>query len=151
MSELPAVESTPAVSAPAPSLGRLAVQAMLIVTGVLLVAFPVFAGYGYARYGAAGVGVAAVVGAVCWLGGMAGFAAILPFRGPQAVNGVLMGMLVRMMVPLAAGLVLFSQGGPLVRAGLVEMLVAYYLLALTLDTVLAVRMMQRISRPGTRA
>ncbi len=133
------------------SSGRAVVKGLILVIGVLVAVFPAFAGYGYWAHGEIGVAAAAVAAVVCLVGGLAGWAAMIPFRGPQAVNGVLLGMLVRMTVPLAAALLLFLRGGPLVRAGLVEMLVAYYLIALTLDTVLSVRRVQQISRRETKA
>lgn len=133
------------------SSGRAVVTGVILVIGVLVAVFPAFAGYGYWAHGEIGVAAAAVAAVVCLVGGLAGWAAMIPFRGPQAVNGVLLGMLVRMTVPLAAALLLFLRGGPLVRAGLVEMLVAYYLIALILDTVLSVRRVQQISRRETKA
>lgn len=134
-----------------PSGGLAMTRGVLLVTGVLLVVFPVVAGYGYWTHGQAGVVAAAIAAGVCWLGGVAGLFASLPFQGLQAVNGVLLGMLVRMTVPLAAAAGLFLRGGELVRAGLVEMLVVNYLIALALDTVLSVRMVRRIASRETKA
>jgi len=90
-------------------------------------------------YGQDGVTAASVAAGVGLAGGLAGFAAAFGFRDSQAVQGVLFGMVVRMVVPLAAAAFFFLSGGSLVRAGLLEMMVGYYLLALTVDTALAVR------------
>jgi hypothetical protein len=99
--------------------------------------------YGYWAKGSDGVSAAAVAAGVGLAGGVAGFAAAFGFRGTQAIQGVLLGMVVRMVVPLAAAAFFFLRGGTLVRAGLLEMLVGYYLLALTVDTALAVQLVRR--------
>ena len=99
------------------------VRGLLGVFAVLLAAFPVFAMYGYWAKGSDGVSAAAVAAGVGLAGGLAGFAAAFGFRGTQAIQGVLLGMVVRMVVPLAAAAVFFLRGGTLVRAGLLEMLV----------------------------
>ncbi len=134
-----------------PTSGSAMTRGVLIVTGVLVVVFPVVAGYGYWAHGEIGVMAAALAAGVSWLGGVAGLLVSLPFQGLQAVNGVLLGMLVRMTVPLAAAAGLFLRGGELVRAGLVEMLVVNYLIALALDTVLSVRMVRRIAAREAKA
>ena len=77
------------------SSGRAVVTGVILVIGVLVAVFPAFAGYGYWAHGEIGVAAAAVAAVVCLVGGLAGWAAMIPFRGPQAVNGVLLGMLVR--------------------------------------------------------
>jgi len=119
------------------------VRGLLGVFAVLLAAFPVFAMYGYWAKGSDGFSAAAVAAGVGLAGGLAGFAAAFGFRGTQAIQGVLLGMVVRMVVPLAAAAFFFLRGGTLVRAGLLEMLVGYYLLALTVDTALAVQLVRR--------
>lgn len=119
------------------------VRGLIVVLAGLIAAFPLFAGYGYWAKGLDGVWAATLAAGVCLAGGLAGFATTSAFRGLQAVLGVLLGMMVRSVVPLAAAAFFLLQGGPLVRAGLLEMLVGYYLLALTLDTVLAVQLVRQ--------
>jgi len=118
-------------------------RGLIGVFAVLLAAFPLFACYGYWAKGNDGVTAASVAAGVGLAGGLAGFAAAFGFRGGQAIQGVLLGMVVRMVVPLAAAAFFFLKGGSLVRAGLLEMLVGYYLLALTVDTALAVRLVRQ--------
>ena len=63
------------------------------------------------------------------------------FRGPQATNGVLIGMLFRMaLLPLAACLIAAdsTKGEWLVQAGGLEIMVVYYLVTLSVETILSV-------------
>jgi hypothetical protein len=119
------------------------IRGLLGVFAGLVAAFPLFAAYGYWAKGTDGVWAAGVAALVCLAGGLAGFATVFGFRGLQAVQGVLLSMVVRMAVPFAAAAIFLFYGGSLVRAGLLEMLVGYYLLALTLDTALAVRLVRQ--------
>ncbi|MEQ8788742.1 MAG: hypothetical protein RIC55_20695 [Pirellulaceae bacterium] len=132
-----------AAPAQAPSTGRL-VGSCLILVGVLVLAFPAYAWFGYARSGANGIAVAAVALLVC------GASAVLALLvtgllqgGKQAVNALLSGMALRMGVPFAAGMLLQSQGGPLAEAGVFGMILAYYLLALAVETVLSLRLIKQ--------
>jgi len=126
-------------------------RSLALVTVVLWGVFPAFAAYGYGMHGGLGLGAAVFAAGTCWFGALLGFAAVIPFQGPQAVNGVLLGMIVRMMVPLAAALWLFMTQSTLAKAGAVEMLVIYYLLALSLDTWVSVRLVKQVSQRATKA
>lgn len=130
---------------------RMIWRSVLLVTAVLWGVFPAFAAYGYGTHGALGLAAAGFAAGACWFGALVGFAAMIPFQGPQAVNGVLLGMVVRMTVPLAAALWLFMRGSTLAKAGAVEMLVVYYLLALALDTLVSVRWVRQVSQRATKA
>src|SRR5262245_2702441 len=84
---------------------------------------------------------AAIGGGVCWLAGIlaltAGFVANR-FQAP--VQGVLLGMLVRMGLPLAA-LVAFTQtGAPLGANGFAATILGVYLVSLVVETLLSLRM-----------
>jgi hypothetical protein len=106
----------------------------------LVGAFPGFAGYGFYSAGAGGVSAALVAGGVCWVGATAALVLSAMFRSPeQALVGLLMGMFFRMGLPLAAGFVLIQSGGPLVEAGVIPLLVGYYLVALVVETLLSLR------------
>ena len=130
---------------------RMMGRGVLLVTAVLGGVFPAFAAFGYAAHGPDGLWAAGFAAGACWVGALVGFAAMIPFQGPQAVNGVMLGMMVRMTVPLAAALWLFMRGNTLAKAGAVEMLVVYYLLALALDTFVSVRWVRQVSRRATKA
>ena len=59
--------------------------------------------------------------------------------GAQAVPGILLSMILRMGIPLAACVVLVAMGGPLVEAGALVMILLYYLLTLVAETWLLLR------------
>jgi hypothetical protein len=119
-------------SAPEPNkIGRVCLGLSLVALAVL----PVFAVVGYARSGWAGILAALLASGVCCGGAIASLAATWLFRvGSQAVSGILLGMIVRMGLPLAACVVLIAQGGWLVEAGAPAMILVYYLLMLVAET-----------------
>lgn len=85
--------------------------------------------------------IAAVAGGVCWLS--ATIALTATFFGNQfgaPVQGVLVGMLFRMGLPLAALIGLPKMGSPLAEGGLGMTIVSVYLVALVIETLLALRM-----------
>ena len=111
----------------------------LLLTGALLLVFPLFAFFGYTRHGSMGLVAAAVAGTVCWIGGVASLALVGLFRGQQAaVQGTLLGMLFRTGSPLVVGVMFVQSGGELARSGVFGMILGYYLVALVIDTVLSV-------------
>lgn len=116
------------------------VSACLYLTLALMAAFPAFAGYGYYHAGQTGIWAAALAGLVCWVGASAALAIAGLFTNPQqATVGLLLGMFFRMGLPLGAGFLFSMQGGPLVEAGLLGILVTYYLVALVAETLLSLR------------
>ncbi len=60
-------------------------------------------------------------------------------------------MLVRMAIPLAAMVVLPAIGGPLMAAGAPGMVMAYYLLALLVETWLSLRFVRHVKTPQAKA
>ena len=115
----------------------------LLVTLAMAAAFPLFAWYGHYRFGDAGLYAAAVAGFVCWLGGVIGLAVASQFTGRLAASGALLAMLIRMIPPLVVGLVVLSQQSSLVKAGLLEMMIFYYLFGLAIETTWLVRQVNR--------
>jgi len=95
-----------------------------------------------ARHGSWGLAATAVAGGVCWLGAVLALWITWQFSGagPVAVQGVLLGMLFRMGLPLAAGVALTTSGGALAQAGVFGLILAFYLLTLPLETWLSVRL-----------
>lgn len=111
------------------------------LTLVLLVVFPGFAWYGYHGSGPVGLQAAAIAAAICWLGAAGALASAYFFRdSQQAAASLTLGMVFRMGLPLGCVLWLLSQGGPLVDAGIVGMIVVYYLVALVVETALSLRL-----------
>jgi uncharacterized membrane protein YiaA len=111
------------------------------LTLVVVVAFPVFAWYGYSTNRWNGVWAAGVAAAICWVSALATLVIGAVFGcGTNAVKGVLLGMVFRMGVPFAAGIVLHQRGGELAEAGVFGMILGYYFVTLVVETVLAVRL-----------
>jgi hypothetical protein len=76
---------------------------------------------------------------VVWIASAAGMAIGELFHGPnEAVAKLLFGMVIRMTVPLIACLLVLLTGSRLATAGFVFYVLGFYLLALPVDTVLAV-------------
>jgi hypothetical protein len=84
---------------------------------------------------------AAIGGGVCWLAGaLALTAGFISNRFQAPVQGVLIGMLLRMGLPLAA-LIGFSQSGtPLGANGVATTILGVYLVSLVVETLLSLRM-----------
>ena len=90
--------------------------------------------------------VAAVAGSVCWLAaGLALAATWMGHRIQSPVPGMLLGMFFRMGLPLAAVIGLPQLGGAFATAGLTMTILGVYLVALLIETILAVRMISPLS------
>ena len=123
------------------------VRSLLLFTLVVLVVFPAFAYVGWRRSGADGVAAAGVAASLCWAS--AGASLVLlgaSLRKSQLLVGVLGGMLLRMAPPLVACFVFVSNsdvlgdGGSLAKASAGGMTLIYYLVALSVETLLSVRL-----------
>ena len=73
-----------------------------------------------------------------------GFASILGmafgemFHGPnEAITKLLFGMIIRMAIPLVACLLVLATGSPLMNTGFVFYVLAFYMAALPIDTMLS--------------
>jgi hypothetical protein len=98
---------------------------------------------------------AAVIAVVlCWLAGsLALVVTHVSTRARAPVHGVLLAMLLRMGLPLVAGLAL-NQVAPLAEVGIFSMILGVYLCALVAETLLSLRMVQparRTSEPPQQA
>ena len=115
--------------------------ACAILTLVVALAFPVFAWFGHKLHGWDGVAASGVAAGVCWLG--AAIALVLGGvlgRGGNAANGVLLGMLFRMGIPLAVGIALDRRGGLLADASVFGMILIYYFVTLVAETALSLKL-----------
>ena len=111
------------------------------LTLVVVVAFPLFAWFGHHSNGWSGVWAAGVAAATCWGGALTALVVGAMFgQGANAVSGVLLGMVFRMGVPLAVGMVFHRLGGTLAEAGVFGMILGYYFVTLVVETVLAVKL-----------
>jgi len=84
-----------------------------------------------------GIWAGAAAGGVCLLAAWIALIVGESLRRPQyALAGVLLAMLIRMGIPLAAALLVFLRGGPLADAGFLYYLVLFYPVTLTAETFL---------------
>ena len=121
-------------------------KASFLLTATLLTAFPLFAWFGYQRSGEAGIAAAAIAGAVCWFGALSALVLVARSRdSAAAVNATLMGMFLRLGLPLLTGIVLQQSQGELARAGVFGMILCYYFVALIVETILSVRLISNKS------
>ena len=85
-----------------------------------------------------GIFAGAAAGGVCLLAAWAALFLSVPLRMPQYVLGlVLVGMMVRMGIPLAAALTVHFLGGPLANAGFLRYLVVFYPITLATEAFLS--------------
>jgi hypothetical protein len=90
----------------------------------------------YAR-GWVGLGAAAAAAMLCLVPGLIALGVGELFRGPDsALFNLLAGTMIRMGVPLAACVVIYMVGGPLVDGGLAFYLLAFYPVMLLIETLL---------------
>ena len=83
---------------------------------------------------------------ICWLAGALALAAAhFGNRAGLPVQGLLLGILFRMGLPLAAGAA-FNQIAPLAKTGFFSMILGVYLCALVVETLLSVQMVQPVRR-----
>ena len=126
----PSLGSQPALAWPLLSLG-----------GILAALWPAFAAYGLWRGGWWGVAASAVALAICTAAaGLSLLLAALAQRARQPITAVLVGMALRMAVPLLALLAVPRLDPVWSSSGFQEMLLAYYLAALAVETWLLVRL-----------
>jgi hypothetical protein len=112
----------------------------LLLTAVCAGAGLLSAVVGYAHSGWMGILAAFLAVAVCWTGAIGSLVIAGLFRAvSQTVPGVLLGMPIRMGVPLMACLVLIRQGSRLLDAGIVAMILLTYFVTLIADTWLLLR------------
>lgn len=119
--------------------------ALLLLSLVLALVFPLFAWYGHATYGAYGLASAGVALGVCWLGAAMALLVVRLSRSAPAA-GLLGSIFFRMGLPLLVGIWLNSQGGPLAQAGVMGMILVYYLIALVVEVVLSLRVTSAADR-----
>ncbi len=92
--------------------------------------------------------VAAIAGTVCWVAGATALsvgAVATHLRAP--VQGVLLGMLFRMALPLAAIVVFTQTNHPLAAAGLAQTTLGVYLATLVAETLLTLRLVPTTEAP----
>lgn len=110
------------------------------LTLAVALAAPLMAWLARGRYGDNGIAAVVVAAVVCWgSASLAMFATLLMNRRSHAVPGVLLGMLIRMSLPLVAGMVLSAQVPWLAEGRLLGQVVVLYLITLAVETALVVK------------
>jgi hypothetical protein len=110
----------------------------------MLATFGATAWFAGSRHGVPGVAAAAIASGVCWLSAAVAFVLLeRSRRSGKVLNGVLLGMIIRLGLPLVVGTVLNSQQGALADAGVFGLMVVCYLVALIVETLLSVRFLQQ--------
>jgi len=111
-----------------------------ILLGVMAVALAGVAAWAYATYGAVGLAAAVVAWLLCTIAAFAALLVSVCFaHTPHAASANLSTMLIRMGVPLVGLLVLPQLLPSLTAAGLLTCVLACYLVALVVETALAIR------------
>jgi hypothetical protein len=124
-----------------------AVRAALLGAAVM-VALAIVAPVGICLCGAGAMAAATVAACLCLAGAGSALIVSAPFRGPQhALTGLLLGMALRMGIPLIVGLALQIRGGPLVKAGLLYYLLVFYAVTLAVETALSLPPRRRPASP----
>jgi hypothetical protein len=123
-----------------------AILAAAIVPAALLIAWLI----GGRQFSEEVLSNAALAGGVCFVaGGLALLAVFLGNRWQAGVQGVLVGMLFRMGLPLAAIVILPKLGGPFAAPGAATTILGVYLVALVVETLLSLRMVPPAQLPST--
>lgn len=118
----------------------------LLLTGALVATGIASACIAYQSSGSVGIAAVAVAAAIAWVGAV--IAISMTARagsGVESLHWLLGAMIFRFGLPLVAGAMLIRQGGPLAEAGVFGWIVVHYLVALAVETPLAVRLVQRAS------
>lgn len=127
-------------------------RSLLILAGIMALVWPPFAAYGLWCAGGSGVLAALATAVVCGLA--AGFSLIITvtaLRIGQPVGGILAGMVVRMAVPFVAIMAVPQLDDAVRGTGVQEMLLGYYVVALTVETWLLVQWVSVSQSSVTRA
>ena len=111
---------------------------LVLLTILLVIAFVAIGWVNFRFHGQMGVVSAGVAVVICWLSAVIALTISAVMRGPQnAIQGVLLGMIFRMGLPMAAGLILSINVPPLAKAGVFEMILVFYLITLVVETILS--------------
>lgn len=122
---------------------------LALLTFVMLAALAIGGWLAYTRQGAAGLQATIVAAGVNWFAASVALLCLERFRRVgQALSGILLGMLVRLGLPLAVGIILDHKAGDLSRAGVFGWIVVFYLIALIAETSLSVRILRHSRRPA---
>jgi hypothetical protein len=128
-------------NATAKPTGFAAVGARLAwLTLAVLIMYPVFGGVAAALVGPSAWQSAALAAFICWLGAASALAVAGLFREPrEAMYGLLIGIGLRMGLPLAAVMALARLAPGLRESGFFVLILAFYLVTLATETLLTLK------------
>jgi hypothetical protein len=102
------------------------------------------------RIGSGAYAASAIAALLIWIVGSASLALIAFAQTPAArLNCILAAMLIRMMLPLAAVVYFTSSHHPLASQGIAGLIVIHYLAGLSIETLLAVRIVGSMNATGS--
>lgn len=133
------IDSRPAAGGRTSSLASLVKSCAWLALAVLVI-WPAFAWFGHTRAEWMGVLASAIAAGICWLSGaLALVTSYFANQTGNGVQGVLGGMLFRMGIPLAGGLLLDRQVPALAESGIFPMVLGFYLIVLVIETLLSLQ------------
>jgi hypothetical protein len=128
------------------------VRSLLVLCGILVLAWPAFAAYGFWRDTWPGLLASLAALAIAGIAAGASLAVtVTSQRLGQPIGGILSGMVLRMLVPFLALLAVPSLGPSALASGVQEMLLGYYLVALAAETWLLVQLTRALAAPVAKA
>jgi len=111
----------------------------MVLAGTALLSGLVVLAVAYAANGPAGLAAALFAAALCLVSGVLSlFASSAASRATTPLGGLLIGMMIRMALPLAAVMAIYYRGGWLVGAGMIYDVLAFYMITLAAETWIAV-------------
>lgn len=97
----------------------------------------------YIRGGAVSSAAVAAAAVTCWVASVSSLVLSSSWRHtPQAITGILAGVLVRMTLPMGVAVLSQVVSGPLAKAGLFGWIVCFFLITLVVETLLLVRLLR---------
>lgn len=121
------------------------VTACAILAAAVWLTFPLAAYFAHVQRGVQGVVAVAVAAVVCWLTSTTALLITsLYSTAKSGVTGVFLGVFLRSAVPLLAAILLTNTSRALAEGGVFGAFVVFYLLTLVVETVLVVRIINRV-------
>jgi hypothetical protein len=114
-------------------------MASLVLTLLMAIAGGLAVVVGHNKFGQAGIVTASIAGTVCWLSALAALLVVaMTTATPSALAGVFGAMALRSGIPFVSAAVLATLVPSLKSSGLIGMFLVFFLVSLTVETVLSV-------------
>lgn len=126
---------------------RSCVTASVVLLLVIAIVSSVVGYFAFQRHGSDGLMAACLAGGLCFVASTAALIVTAMTTGtPNALSGIFLGIIMRTAIPFLVSILLMQASKPLADAGLLGMVLINYLVALTVESVLAVRIVQTYSQ-----